>query len=143
MPERLASLPTRDQSEGQVCCGRLVTFTTPSPCLPCDADGVIRFGHIAIQTGPTWEAIRRRLGEDDETNPPPGARVAPHPREGNRMSLDTTFRTLCARYFPRWRAAPQWTIREGPRARWRVGTETRSSSEQGYCDPPRKPSLSM
>jgi hypothetical protein len=46
----LATLPVHDRSEGQVCCGRLVTFAQPSPCRPCDAEGVIRFGHIAIQT---------------------------------------------------------------------------------------------
>jgi hypothetical protein len=54
------------------------------------------------------------------------------------MDLDTTFRDLCAHYFPRWRAAAQWTIREGPRAQWHHGTGMRSTSEQGYCDPANK-----
>jgi hypothetical protein len=54
---QLATRPVHDKSEGQVCCGRLVTFQVPSPCRPCDEDGVIRFGPIAIQTGPTWADI--------------------------------------------------------------------------------------
>ena len=54
------------------------------------------------------------------------------------MSLDTTFRTLCARYFPRWRASAQWTIREGPRVQWHRSNGVRSSREQGYCDPTTK-----
>jgi hypothetical protein len=50
------------------------------------------------------------------------------------MSLHTTFEAVCALYFPRWRAAPTWTIREGPRAQWQVGTQTRTTTEMGYCD---------
>jgi hypothetical protein len=54
------------------------------------------------------------------------------------MSLETDFRDLCTRDVPRWRGAPQWTIREGPRGEWQCGTELRRSSEQGYCDPATK-----
>jgi len=50
------------------------------------------------------------------------------------MTLQATFHHLCTLYFPRWRAADQWTIREGPRAHWHRGNDQRSTSEQGYCD---------
>jgi hypothetical protein len=53
----LAMSPVHDQSTEQVCCGRLVTFTQPSACSECDEHGVIRFGHIAIETGPPWAAL--------------------------------------------------------------------------------------
>jgi hypothetical protein len=46
----LARLPTRDRSIDQVCRGRWVTFTTAWVCRPCDAQGVIRFGHLVIHT---------------------------------------------------------------------------------------------
>jgi hypothetical protein len=62
----LVTLPMHDKSEGQVCCGRLVTFALPSPCSPCDAAGVIRFGHIAIQTGPTWADFLARAEDEDD-----------------------------------------------------------------------------
>ena len=31
-----------------------------------DGNVVIRFGHIAIQTGPTWAEIRARAADDDD-----------------------------------------------------------------------------
>jgi hypothetical protein len=64
----LVTRPVYDLSEGQVCCGRLVTLARPSLCRPCDEAGVIRFGPIAIQTGPTWPAHLARA-EDDEAEP--------------------------------------------------------------------------
>jgi hypothetical protein len=51
----LAMLPARDHSVDQSCSGRLVTFATAWDCLPCDAQGVIRFGPIMIATGAPWE----------------------------------------------------------------------------------------
>jgi hypothetical protein len=62
----LATRPRHDRSEGQVCCGRLVTFVCPSPCARCDAAGVIRFGPIIIATGPTWPERVARWGEDED-----------------------------------------------------------------------------
>jgi hypothetical protein len=50
------------------------------------------------------------------------------------MDLQTTFATLCALYFPRWRAAATWTVREGPKATWTEGTAQYGTTEQGYCD---------
>jgi hypothetical protein len=38
------------------CRGRVVTFSGPFVCVPCDAHGVIRFGHIVIETGDDDEA---------------------------------------------------------------------------------------
>lgn len=58
----LASRPLHDHSIGQVCCGRFVTFAMPSPCCACDEAGIIRFGHITIDTGPPWDLpMARRL----------------------------------------------------------------------------------
>jgi hypothetical protein len=54
--------PTLDHSEGQVCCGRIVAFPAPFACVPCDATGVIRFGYITIETGPSWDE------DEDEEN---------------------------------------------------------------------------
>jgi|SoiMetStandDraft_2_1073263.scaffolds.fasta_scaffold156559_1 hypothetical protein len=46
----LALLPIRDHSVDHACSGRLVTFDAAWTCLPCDAQGVIRFGPIVINT---------------------------------------------------------------------------------------------
>jgi hypothetical protein len=60
----LATLPTRDRSVGQICSGRLVTFSTPAVCAPCDADGIIRFGHIEIDTSRLWQPEDEEEDED-------------------------------------------------------------------------------
>jgi hypothetical protein len=46
----LAMLPVHDHSKDGTCSGRMVTFTTTWVCVPCDEDGVIRFGPVEIQT---------------------------------------------------------------------------------------------
>jgi len=51
----LVDLPARDRSAGEACSGRLVTFTAPWVCVPCDTEGVIRFGPVEIVTGSGWD----------------------------------------------------------------------------------------
>ena len=49
--------------------------------------------------------------------------------------LEQLFQDTCRDYFPRWRNAPHWKIREGSRAQW-GGDDggTWLSTEAGYCD---------
>ena len=55
------------------------------------------------------------------------------PRTSKRLT--SMFQELSRVYFPRWRGAPMWTIRQGSRARWRNAQgEVCTSSEQGFCD---------
>jgi predicted metal-dependent hydrolase len=53
-----------------------------------------------------------------------------------RQDLQAELAAICLAYFPRWRQAKAWTLREGPRGQWldEAGT-VRTTSEYGYCDP--------
>src|SRR5262252_3484791 len=54
-------------------------------------------------------------------------------------TLDTTFRTLCRDYFPRWRTGTSWSIVEGPHGQWvDAQGDTHTTREHGYCDLPSK-----
>ena len=48
--------------------------------------------------------------------------------------LHAAFRALCQVYFPRWRSATAWTLREGPRARCVSQERPQTPSETGFCD---------
>jgi len=61
----LAMLPAYDRSAEQACSGRLVMFTAPWVCVPCDAQGLIRFGPVEIATGPTWGELLAAEEEED------------------------------------------------------------------------------
>ena len=51
------------------------------------------------------------------------------------MQLTRMFAEICRDYFPRWRNAVHWTVREGSRDQWVDDQgETRYTMEQGYCD---------
>jgi hypothetical protein len=46
------------------------------------------------------------------------------------------FAEICRDYFPRWRNAQHWELRQGSRGQW-IGAqgERLYTTEQGYCDP--------
>jgi hypothetical protein len=45
------------------------------------------------------------------------------------------FEDICRQYFPRWRTAHLWEVREGPRGQWvDAQGETRYTTEAGWCD---------
>jgi len=52
-----------------------------------------------------------------------------------RNTLRTEFEAICRDYFPRWRNASAWRLKEGPRAKWKdaAGVQ-RYTTESGYCD---------
>ena len=51
-------------------------------------------------------------------------------------TLQGAFTALVHAYFPRWRAAPQWTMQEGPGDRWQDSTGAwQESLEVGTCHP--------
>ena len=54
------------------------------------------------------------------------------------MDLQAEYRAVCAAYFPRWRAAAQWTVLPGPRTQVRYGEELLTSDEAGLCEPALK-----
>src|SRR5437867_1252222 len=49
-------------------------------------------------------------------------------------TLQAELHSICQTYFPRWRNATTWTLREGPRGHFVSRGRRQTTSEMGFCD---------